>query len=218
MAHIAVILSGCGYLDGSAIQEAVATFLALDRAGATCECFAPDVDQADVVDHRSGEATGETRNVLAEASRIARGEIAPLADFEPDRFDGLAMPGGFGVAKNLTSFAADGPECTVHPEFERAVRAIRAAGKPIAALCIAPAAVARILAADAVTVTIGDQEPVAEAIEKMGAKHQNCKVTDVVVDEDHKLVTTPCYMYDDARISEIAEGADKAVKQLLAWC
>lgn len=40
---IAVILSGCGYLDGSEINEAVLTLLYLDQAGADVQSFAPNI-------------------------------------------------------------------------------------------------------------------------------------------------------------------------------
>ena len=209
----AVVLSGCGVYDGSEIHEAVLTLLAIDRQGGSYQCFAPNRDQMHVVNHLSGEATGETRNVLVEAARIARGQIKDLASFTPADFDALIFPGGFGAAKNLCSFAVDGPDCTVDPTTEAAIKSMAAAAKPIGALCIAPALIARVLG-HGVSLTIGDDAGTAQAVEAMGAKHSNTAAGQVVVDQAAKLVTSPCYMLDSS-ISQIADGAENTVKALL---
>lgn len=212
--RFAIVLSGCGVYDGAEIHEAVLTLLAVDRHGGTYQCFAPDRPQMHVVNHLTGqEATGESRNVLVEAARIARGAIKPLSAFDPAEFDALVFPGGFGAAKNLCTFAVQGPDCTVDPESEAAIKAMAKAGKPIGALCIAPALMARVLG-DGVQVTIGSDPGTAEAIEKMGAKHTNAGHGGVVVDKARRLVTSPCYMLDST-ISQIADGADNTVKALL---
>lgn len=209
----AVILSGCGVYDGAEIHEAVLTLLAIDRAGGRYQCFAPDMDQMHVVNHVTGQPSDETRNVLVEAARIARGAILPLSQFRAADFDALIFPGGFGAAKNLCGFAVDGPDCAVNPDVEQAVRQAHAAQKPIGALCIAPALLARILGK--VTVTIGDDEGTALAIQAMGAAHTNAGHGQIVVDQDNRLVTSPCYMLD-ASISQIADGAAATVQALIA--
>lgn len=214
MAKIGVILSGCGVQDGSEIQEAVLLLLAIDRAGAEAVCFAPDKAQADVVDHLAGKATGEKRNVLVEAARIARGKIRPLREARAKDLAAAALPGGFGAAKNLCTFATEGPDCSVDAEVARFLKEMRAAGKPIGAACIAPVILARLFGEQKPTLTIGDDAGTAKAIEAMGGRHQNAPVTGVVVDRERRLVTTPCYMYP-ARVSEIAEGMDKLVKAVL---
>lgn len=209
----AVVLSGCGVYDGSEIHEAVLTLLAIDRAGGSYQCFAPDIAQRHVVNHLTGqEAAGESRNVLVESARIARGAIKDLAAFQPANFDALIFPGGFGAAKNLTSFAFDGPECQVDPQVARAVTAMHKAGKPIGALCIAPAILARVLGG--VELTIGQDAGTASALEQMGARHRNTGHAQVVVDAGHKVVTSPCYMLD-ATIGQIADGAQAAVAALM---
>lgn len=208
----AVVLSGCGVYDGSEIHEAVLSLLAIDRHGGTYQCFAPDVAQRDVVNHLTGQPSGETRNALVEAARIARGKIKPLSAFDAAAFDVLVFPGGFGAAKTLSSFAVDGPECTVNAEVERAVKAMHTAGKPIAALCIAPAIMARVLGD--VELTIGSDAGTASALEQMGASHRAAGHGEAVVDRRHKVVTTPCYMLE-ARISQIADGADAAIRAVM---
>jgi len=212
---IGVILSGCGVYDGSEIHEAVLTLLALDKRGAEMVICAPNVPQMHVVNHLTGEvAEGETRNVLVESARIARGNIRDIAEVKGDELDGLIIPGGFGAAKNLCDFAVKGPDCSVHPEVERLVREVHSQGKPVAAVCIAPALLARILGSESPALTIGNDAETAAALEKMGAKHLSCPVTDRVVDEEKKLITTPAYMLAQG-IAEAAEGIDKTVATLL---
>ncbi len=209
---IAVVLSGCGVNDGAEIHEAVLTLLAIDRQGGQYQCFAPDMAQRDVIDHATGKSMAESRNVMVEAARIARGQIRDLAEFNPAEFDALVFPGGFGAAKTLTSFAVDGADCQVEPSVEKAVHGMHDMGKPIGALCIAPAILARVLGS--VELTIGDDAGTASAIEEMGAKHRNAGHGEVVVDRAQRVATTPCYMLEST-ISQIADGAGNLVKAIL---
>lgn len=211
---VGVILSGCGYLDGAEIHEAVCTLLALDRAGATIRCFAPDAE-FEVVDHRTGEPTGERRNALTESARIARGQIEDVAEAKAETLDALALPGGFGAAKVLSDFAQKGTGCEVNGAVARLLRDMHAAGKPIAALCIAPAVVARALGEHHPTLTIGSDAGTAAALEQMGCTHRDCPVTEFVVDEQHKIVSTPAYMLGPG-IAQVQKGIEKAIDALLA--
>ncbi|MBI2240923.1 MAG: isoprenoid biosynthesis glyoxalase ElbB [Magnetospirillum gryphiswaldense] len=211
-AKFAVVLSGCGVYDGAEIHEAVLTLLAVDRAGATYQCFAPDVAQMHVVNHLTGQPTDESRNVLVEAARIARGAIKPLSELRAADFDAVLFPGGFGAAKNLCTFAVAGPDCSVNPDAEAAIKAFHAAGKPIGALCISPALVAKVLGR--VTVTIGSDADTAQAVEKTGATHVVASHGQTVVDAANKVVTTPCYMLD-ATIGQIDDGARAVVADIL---
>ncbi len=212
---VGVLLSGCGVYDGAEIHESVLTLLALDRAGAKAVCLAPDAAQRHVVNHLTGQpAEGETRNVLVEAARIARGEVTDLAGFDPSTLDALVLPGGFGAAKNLCDFAFKGADCEVHPEVARIVRAVHAAGKPVGALCIAPVLLAKLLGAEKPRLTIGSDPGTAAAIGKMGGEHASCQGGLAVVDEENRLVTTPAYMLDSS-ISEVSAGIEKLVAELL---
>ncbi|PLY03234.1 MAG: isoprenoid biosynthesis protein ElbB [Desulfuromonas sp.] len=216
MAKIGVILSGCGFYDGSEIYETVLSLTAIDQAGAEAVCMAPDIDQMHVVNHLAGEvAEGETRNVLVESARIVRGDIKDIKDMSVSDFDALILPGGFGVAKNLCDFAVKGPDCTVIPDVARIFRETGAAKKPLAAVCIAPALVAKVLGkSNSPALTIGTDEGTAEALNSMGARHVNCPVREFVVDEENKIVSTPAYMLA-ATIGEAAEGIDKTVQTLI---
>lgn len=210
---VAVVLSGCGVFDGSEIHESVLTLLALDRLGAAYQCFAPDIDQAHVVNHSTHQVSeGERRNVLSEAARIARGAILPLSQFKAADYDAIALPGGFGAAKNLSTFAFDGADCSVEADTARALQEMAAAGKPIAALCIAPAVVAKVL--PGVEVTIGNDPGTAKKIEAMGGTHTEAGHGEVVIDRARKVVTSPCYMLN-ASIGQIADGAMNAMKAML---
>ena len=212
---IGVVLSGCGVYDGAEIHESVLTLLALDRRGAEAVLCAPDAPQMHVVDHLSGQVEeGASRNVLVESARIARGRIRDVATVKADELDGLVLPGGFGAAKNLCDFAVRGPECSVHPEVARLVREVHAQGKPVGAVCIAPALVAKVLGNERPKLTIGTDAATASGLEAMGAVHVACAVSELAVDHERKLVSTPAYMLGQ-RIAEVAEGIDKAVGALL---
>jgi enhancing lycopene biosynthesis protein 2 len=215
MTRVGVILSGCGFLDGSEIHEAVLTLLALDRAGATAVCFAPDMAQTGVVDHRTKQPAKEQRNVLAESARIARGKIADVATAKAADLDALVMPGGYGAAKNLCDFASAGAKAKVHPEVLRILKEMHAARKPIGAWCIAPAVLAAALGKEEPVLTIGKDPGTAKALESMGARHMECPVQQFCVDEEQRIVTSPAYMYD-ARIADVATGIERGVKAVLA--
>lgn len=216
MTTAGVLLSGCGFLDGSEIHEAVLTMLHLDRAGAEILCTAPRIAQHHVVNHLVAEPAAGERNVLEEAARIARGKILDLAEVRVEQIDALLMPGGFGAAKNLSNFATQGADAEVHPEVARLVREMVDAGKPVGAICISPAVVAAIFRGTDLhpELTIGEDPATAGAIEAMGGAHKNCAVTGFVVDSKHKIVTTPAYMCD-ARISEVSQGIEKLVQAVL---
>ena len=210
--RFAVILSGCGVFDGAEIHEATLTLLAIAKAGCNYECFAPDKEQAQVINHLTGKLMNGERNVLVESARISRGKIEPLNLYEPEKFDAVIFPGGFGVVKNLCTFAFEGSECTVDPEVELAVIASVEAKIPIGALCIAPALIAKIL--PGAEVTIGKDVDTISAIEKMGGVHHITGDGELIIDEKYKLVTSPSYMLD-AHILQIAEETQKVVDELI---
>lgn len=214
MTKVAVILSGCGVFDGAEIYESVLTLLALDTAGVSYQCIAPDIDQLHVINHLNGEVMADQkRNVLTESARIARGDIIDLADANPADYDALIIPGGFGAAKNLSDFAIAGDKCQVNEALSRFSQGIHAAGKPVGLICIAPA-MTPLLFGEGALCTIGNDADTAAAIESMGGQHQNCSVGNIVIDKDRKIVTTPAYMLAGS-ISEAAQGINKLVAQVL---
>lgn len=208
----AIILAGCGVRDGAEIHEAVMTMYAIDKKGGTYHIFAPNVAQHHVINHITGEEMKESRNVLTEAARIARGNISPLTEYRAEEFDALIFPGGFGVAKNLCTYAFDGPDCHVDRVVEEAIRSTHRAGKPIGALCISPVLIARVLGE--VTVTIGNDRKTAADIARLGGKHVETKHGEVTVDRKNLIVTAPCYMLD-ATVSEIALDADAVINAVM---
>jgi len=212
MKKFAVILSGCGVFDGAEIHEATLTMLAIKKQGAEYEIFAPDIQQYHVINHITGEEMNETRNVLIESARIARGKIKGSKEYNPSDFDALIFPGGFGAAKNLCDFAFKGADCNINEDVINAVKKTAEQKKPIGALCISPVIMAKIFRD--IDVTIGQDPVTAEAIEKMGASHVQTSHGEVIIDEKNNVFTTPCYMLD-ATILDIAKGASNIVKAML---
>ncbi|CRM05293.1 MULTISPECIES: isoprenoid biosynthesis glyoxalase ElbB [Pseudomonas] len=210
---IAVILSGCGVYDGAEIQESVITLLRLDQRGAQVQCFAPDIAQLHVINHLTGETMPESRNVLVESARIARGDVKDIREANAEDFDALIVPGGFGAAKNLSNFAVEGAGCSVNPQVLELAEAFAESGKPVGLICISPALAAKIYG-PGVTCTIGNCADTAAALDKMGATHQECAVEDIVEDQARKLVSTPAYMLGK-NISEVASGINKLVDRVL---
>lgn len=212
---VAVILSGCGVYDGAEIHESVLTLLALDKAGAHVQCVAPDITQKQVIDHTTGnEAEDEDRNVMVEASRISRGDILPLDSIDTASYDIFIYVGGFGVAKNLSSYAFDGPSYDVDPSVVDLIQTSHEAGKPQGFMCIAPVLAAQALGKKGIQLTIGNDPDTAAAIESKGAKHINCAVDSIVVDTDNRIVSTPAYMLAKS-ISEAESGISKLVTAIL---
>jgi len=212
MPKVAVILAGCGRMDGSEVHESTLALLYLAKGGATYQCFAPDESQTRVVDHVTNQPTSETRNQMAEAARIARGNVKPISGARAEDFDALVIPGGGGAFANLSQ----GPG-GVHPDVKRLLVAMADAGKPIAAICIAPILAARVLGKRGVRLTIGNSREDAAAIEETGAHHVTCAVDQCVVDKDHKIVSTPAYMLGPG-IADVAAGIESCIGALLDMC
>jgi len=217
MKKIGVLLSGCGVNDGAEIHESVITMLALDRAGVEAVMMAPNIDQMHVVNHYTGQEMDEFRNVLVESSRIARGNIKDMAEVTGNDIDALIIPGGFGVVKNLCDYAMAGSECSINPDVFRLVTEVHLLQKPIGAICIAPAMMAKILGEQdqSAEMTIGSNESTANDIKTMGSTHVTCSVTEMVVDKEKKIITTPAYM-EAQSIKEAAEGIEKLVVEILS--
>ncbi|WP_039056779.1 isoprenoid biosynthesis glyoxalase ElbB [Enterobacter sp. Bisph1] len=213
MKKVGVILSGAGVYDGSEIHEAVITLLAIARHGALAVCFAPDKPQSDVINHLTGEPLNERRNVLYESARIARGHVQPLGSASANDLDALIVPGGFGAAKNLSNFADKGSDCHVDEELKKLVLEMHQAGKPLGFMCIAPAMLPKIFDFP-LRLTIGTDIDTADVLEEMGAQHVPCPVDDIVIDEEHKVVTTPAYMLAED-IAQAATGIEKLVARVM---
>lgn len=214
MKPVAVILSGCGVFDGAEIHESVLTLLALDRHNASYQCLAPNITQTRVINHLTQQPTSETRNVLIEAARIARGDIIDLATANPDDYSAAIFPGGFGAALNLSSFALLGAQCQIQPDVLRFSRAMLAQKKPLGFICIAPAMIPLIAGPD-VKLTIGHDCDTAAQISAMGGQPIDCDVHHIVIDATHRIVSTPAYMLA-SRISEAATGIERLVAEVLA--
>lgn len=214
MPRFAVILSGCGRADGSEIHEAVTALLAIDKAGCTYQCYAPDIEQAAVINNLTSEKTEERRNVLIESARIARGDIKPLSEFNFKEYECVVFPGGLGAITNWCDFAKSGINCTVESSVRRVLEGAYEENLVIGAMCIAPVMVAKVLGKYGIKLTIGNDKTVAEVIKKTGAVHENCKADEACVDEEHYVVTTPAYMLAKS-IKEVATGAEAMITAMI---
>ncbi|OWF41050.1 ES1 protein homolog, mitochondrial-like [Mizuhopecten yessoensis] len=220
---VAVVLAGCGVYDGSEVHEASATLVHLSRGQAEVSMFAPDVDQMHVINHTKGEPMEPKRNVLVESARIARGKIDALSNLDSSKFDAVIFPGGFGAAKNLSTFAVDGADgMTIEKDVQRVIKDFHKESKPIGLCCIAPVLVAKLVPGCEVTVGSDKEEGgrwpyagTADAIESMGSKHIKKNVTDVHVDEKNRIVTTPAYMCETG-LHQIFDGIGKMVENVLS--
>ena len=214
---VGVLLSGSGVQDGSEIHESVLTALSLEKSRAETVFMAPNIDQMHVMNHYTGQEMDEFRNVLVESARIARGNIKDLAEIRGEDLDALIIPGGLGVAKNLSDYAMSGSECSVNPDVYRLVVEMLISKKPIGAICIAPAMMSKILSEQnlSANLTVGSDAATSKDIEAMGSQHQNCPTKEVVVDVKNKIVSTPAYM-DAKSISEVAEGIEKLVNEIVS--
>ncbi|MDH4129748.1 MAG: isoprenoid biosynthesis glyoxalase ElbB [Spirochaetota bacterium] len=217
MSKVGVVLSGCGVYDGAEIHESVLTLLALDRSKVEAICMAPNIDQHHVINHLTGQVVEkESRNVLIESARIARGKIKDIKDVCAKDIDAIVFPGGFGAAKNLCNFAIKGANCTVNNEVERLVKEMADANKPIGLACIAPSIASKIFenSGKQVKLTIGTDKDTAKQLKTMGTEHIDCSVKEFVVDKENKIVTTPAYMLGQ-NISDVAEGIERWIKEII---
>ena len=214
---VGVLLSGSGVQDGSEIHESVLTALSLEKSRAEIVFMAPNIDQMHVMNHYTGQEMDEFRNVLVESARIARGNIKDLAEIRGEDLDALIIPGGLGVAKNLSDYAMSGSECSINPDVYRLVVEMLISKKPIGAICIAPAMMSKILFEQnlSANLTVGSDATTSKDIETMGSQHQNCSTREVVIDVKNKIVSTPAYM-DAKSISEVAEGIEKLVNEIVS--
>lgn len=213
MKKLAILLSGCGVFDGSEINEAVLTMLSISQFGAEYSCFAPNMIQSHVINHLTGKEVNESRNVLVESARIARGEIKAISELTINEFDALVIPGGFGAAKNLCNFAFDSANCALNPEVANFINSFINAKKPVGFICISPIMIP-LLYGQSAKGTIGNEPETIKAFEMMGGCHITTNVDEIAVDESRKIVSTPAYMLAQ-NISETYNGINKLVAKVI---
>lgn len=214
MKKIAVVLSGCGFLDGAEITESISTLIAITQAGAEFQIFAPNHNYHPTNHFTSNIENSETRNTLVEAARIGRGNAKDLAQLNEADFDALVFPGGYGAATHLSSWGQQGSKCKVDSTVEKLIKSFHRASKPIGAMCIAPTLIAKVLGSENVSLTIGNSKEVASEISKTGAQHVECPVEDYITDRLHKVITTPAYMYD-TEPHKVFQGINGMIRELV---
>lgn len=220
---IGVLLSGCGVYDGAEIQESILTLLSIEEIGATAVCISVDKPQHHVINHLTGEEMNESRNMMVESARIARGDVKNILDVNPADIDALVIPGGFGSAKNFTDWAFNGPDGEILPEVKLLLVNLMNIGKPIAALCVSPVVLSKALEDSNLSpkMTIGtDQEKspydiagFSAGLNKVGTSTEMKSVREILIDPENKIVTAPCYMMD-ASILDIRKNIRSAIEAL----
>ena len=211
--NVGILLSGCGVFDGSEVHEVVLTKYFLAQENVEVTHIGLDGDQTDVVNHQdSGEKVSSKRSMLEEAARFSRGPLIDIDALDIKHIDALIIPGGFGVAKSFSTYAQDGQDCTVNPKVSKLIKSCHEAGIPLGFICIAPVLAAKVL--DGVHVTVGTDGDTSSHIESFGATHRQCHVTDIIVDEANRLVSTPAYMASED-LSDIGIGIEKLVNRVL---
>ena len=214
MSKVCVIISGAGHLDGAELRESLFTLLTLDQRNINVDVYAPDMDQYHVINHLNGEEMDEKRNVLIEAARVTRGKVSPLNDLVADNYDAMVLPGGFGAAKNLSSFAFEGAGGSINEKILDLITKFHSTQKPICALCISPALLALALKDKKIEITVGNDEDTIKVLEELGATHIKKSITDFHFDETNKLITSPAYMYGTGKLSNIYDGINCAISAL----
>jgi enhancing lycopene biosynthesis protein 2 len=221
---IGVLLSGCGVYDGAEIHESVLTLLAIEEAGAKAVCLSVNKNQHHVVNHLTGEEMLENRNMIIESARIARGAVHDISTYDISQVDALVIPGGFGSAKNFSTWAFDGPTGTILPEIKHLIQKFISNKKPIAALCVSPVVLALAMGDSELhpTMTLGsDQEKspydiqaFSAGMERKGVQTEMKTIREISVDETLNIVSAPCYMME-ASVLEIRTNISQAIQALI---
>lgn len=212
--RIAMVLSGCGNKDGTEITEAVSAIIALHQFGAEVQYFAPSLEITPK-NFLTDKPISDTRNILVESARITRSQIQELSKLNADEFDGLIFPGGYGAALYLSNWATLGAKCEVLPDIQKTITSFFHQSKPIGAICIAPVLIAKVLGHEKVNLTLGSASEASHEVEKTGAIHEVCPVTDYITDRGTKVITTPAYMYSEAKPHEVFVGISGLAKELM---
>ena len=210
MKKFAVIISGCGYLDGAEITETISTLICLDQKNCHYDVYSPNINVASV--NHLDQSEDKQINIMQESARITRGKTLNITDLNPEQYDGLVIPGGYGVAKHLCTWAFDGSKAKVNFNLDKTIKNFHQESKPILGICIAPTLLAKSLGDQGVTLTIGNDKETALEIEKTGAIHEDCQVDDFVTDRLNKIITTPAYMYNTTP-SKVFSGISKAINE-----
>lgn len=214
MKKIALLFSGCGHKDGAEITEVVSLLVGLKRQKVLVTAFSLDME-VPVTNHLTKKTSAtEKRNMLAEAARITRGQIQDLNTLVVKDFDGLAIAGGFGAALHFSNWAEKGSACQVHAEVKRVIEEFYKDEKPIAAVCIAPVLLAKVLGSKGITITLGNDKEVMAEVKKTGVTVQECPANDYITDRDHRIITSPAFMYDTT-YDQVFEGLQGLTKELV---
>ncbi|GAA5100049.1 isoprenoid biosynthesis glyoxalase ElbB [Wohlfahrtiimonas larvae] len=217
---VAFFLSGSGYLDGSEITEATSLIIALSKHNISVDFFAPNRPQTNAVNHLNGQAVDETRNILVESARIARGKISAMNEFNATAYDAVILPGGFGAVKNFTTFLEDGINGSLQADIKKALSDTITHNKWIVGICAAPLVIALAMrdAEKNAMLTFGQSDSATDFLPALNAwkiKHIETKINEHCIDKENKIITSGAYMFHDAKPYDIYICSDFVIETLL---
>jgi enhancing lycopene biosynthesis protein 2 len=210
-----VLLAGSGLHDGTEVHEAALVQLALARLGASVAFCAPEVAQAHVIDHLRGDVSrAESRSVLIESARIARGPVESLATLDPASVEALVIPGGYGVVKNLCDYAFCAREAKLEKSVAALIEHTSKRGVPIASMCMANVLVARALGHRGVRLSLGWDAMLDADCAAWGARVVKSTAKLAVIDRDVRVASTSAFS-GSSDISIVAEGIERTIRAAL---
>ena len=216
MKKTAIILSGCGQVDGSETHETILTILALEQHNLDWEGLAPSGLQTEVYDHYTNTKENiSPSSMITEAARLVRGNITIINAVNASDYAAVIIPGGAGVIKNLSNYSTAGINFTIHPELLAFMATIVRLQIPAGFICIAPILIPKLYG-NKPKLTIGSNVELAAKIVQIGGEHCDCLANDIVIDHAQKIVSTPANMVAK-NIVEVYHGIYKLVTQIANW-
>ncbi len=214
-----MVLAGCGTEDGTAVDEAIITFLSLEKAGVEIFCVALDKDQYEVFNHQTRKSAEleQKRNQLTESARLLNGSVSEIEDVCEDDLDLLLIPGGKGVLNSLSTFEDEEEQFRVNNGLQRLLVNCFKKRKPLGAAGEGVFILAKSLenvAANLMVTASGNPSRRLSVVEKLAIDHVPCEEGEVCVDKTNRIVTAPLL----SRFKNLAEkkvNIEKLVEKLL---
>ena len=208
---VAIILSGCGGLDGSEIGETICSILALEGGGFSWKAFSMDKLQKKVISALSMKEMNEKRNMMEESARITHGKIEDISKLEVNEFDVLWLPGGYGMVCSFSDIGEKGENGSVSSEISTVIKKFHEQKKIIVGICIAPSVIAKSLEKVQLTITLGEAENFYSLLKRLGHNPKKVTSSEFIYDKEHKIYSTPAYMDKNASCLKIFHTCQKIV-------
>jgi enhancing lycopene biosynthesis protein 2 len=217
MKNFGVLLSGCGFYDGSDIWEAVLIHLFLEEKGYNSQFISLNLSSKEVVNHHTQESVSEKRNIFLESARIGLDQTKNIEEMDGEKIEGLVIAGGYGVLQNFLETGPPARILNAQSEVKRFIREIFRRKKPIGGCGLASLLIASSLqdiVNTPLTLTLGNDAKLSDQLEKLGAIHVIAKLDEAIIDKEHNIVTTPGNL-GKHRIKEVASGIQNMILGVL---